>query len=185
MVRNGCGIWIYSFFIPLSLSYIFHLLLQLFTASISTLSHVSFFFSFSYSLPPSPLSHTLSSSLSPFVRSLLSVLSLMLPIRYSLFLRVTDSRISKLPISSLFYLRVCRFVVRCSQSRRNPLYHRRFAILASHHLVMIWDLGLLNFLLHGFPKEFLTFLSSNSFDGFKLIRYAKTQIWRELGNEFF
>ena len=106
MVRNGCGIWIYSFFIPLSLSYIFHLLLQLFTVSISTLSHVSFFFSFSYSPPSSPLSHTLSSSLSPFVRSLLSVLSLTLPIRYSLFLRVADSRISKSPISSLFYLRV-------------------------------------------------------------------------------
>ena len=89
------------FFIPLSLSYLFHLLLQLFTTSISTLSHISFFFSFSYSPPPSPLSHTLSSSLSPFVLSILSVLSLTLPIRYYLFLRVANSRISESSISSL------------------------------------------------------------------------------------
>ena len=94
------------FFIPLSLSYLFHLLPQLFTAFISTLSHISFFFSFSYSPPPSPLSHTLSSSLSPFVRSLLSILSLTLPICCSLLLRVANSRISKSLISSLFYLRV-------------------------------------------------------------------------------
>ena len=39
---------IYSLFIPLSLSYLFHLLFQQFlTASISTLSHISLFFSFS------------------------------------------------------------------------------------------------------------------------------------------
>ena len=44
---DGCGIRIYYFFIHLSLSYLFHLFLQLFTAS-------------------SPLSHTLSSSLFPF-----------------------------------------------------------------------------------------------------------------------
>ena len=111
------------FFIPLSLSYLFHLLLQLFT-SISTLSHISFFFSFNYSLPPSPLSHTLSSSLAPFVRSILSVLSLMLPIRCSLFLRVAD-----------FLCSISELLIRCSQSRRfaalrvaEILYHRQFAV---------------------------------------------------------
>ena len=49
-VRNVCGIlFIYFFFVP------------------SSLSHISFIFSFSNSsLPPALLSHTLSSSLSPF-----------------------------------------------------------------------------------------------------------------------
>ena len=59
-----------------SLIYLFLLFLQL-TASISTLWHCRF-----------------------------GVLSLTLPIWCSLFLRVADSRISELPISSLFYLRV-------------------------------------------------------------------------------
>ena len=59
-----------------SLIYLFLLFLQL-TASISTLWHCRF-----------------------------GVLSLTLPIWCSLFLLVADSRISELPISSLFYLRV-------------------------------------------------------------------------------
>ena len=80
IVRNWCGIYIYSFSVPLSLSYLFHLFLQL-TASISTLSHISFFFSFS-SLPPSLLSHISLSSFPSTHR--LHLYSLTLPIRCSI-----------------------------------------------------------------------------------------------------
>nr|POE73830.1 hypothetical protein CFP56_26808 [Quercus suber] len=69
------------------------------TASISTLSHISFFFSFSYSPPPSPLSHTLSSSLSPPIRSILSI-------------QCIDAAVS------LFLLRVANFLSILSQNRR-------------------------------------------------------------------
>ena len=90
-VRNWCGIYIYSFSILLSLSYLFHLLLQL-TASIFTLLHISFFFSFSSPhisfffsfnlLPPSLLSHI---SLSSFLSThRLHLYSLTLPIRCSI-----------------------------------------------------------------------------------------------------
>ena len=91
IVRNWCGIYIYSFSVPLSLSYLFHLFLQL-TASISTLSHISFFFSFSSphisfffsfsSLPPSLLSHISLSSFPSTHR--LHLYSLTLPIRCSI-----------------------------------------------------------------------------------------------------
>ena len=112
------------------------------------LSHISFFFSFSYSPPPSPLSHTLSSSLSPFVHSLLSVLSLTLPIHCSLFHQVANSRISELLISSLFYLRVTDSLflelpksslpspIRCSQVSLNSL-----ATISSWFGILGWCCG--------------------------------------------